>query len=419
MTEEQLPTADHTADEDEGRNDRLRTVLAVVLVLLVLLLIGLSVFVARVLAPAGKPTAQEVPEGLQWILSIYGYGPTDFEHIIAPNDTAIAPDGTIWVLDGQRGRVLAFGPDGDYTGRLIDTGPPAEGAGKLYAPSGLDVDEDGNVFVADYGRNAVLLFRPDGALVREWEVPLPLDVDVTGDRIAVSTRSGVALFTRDAELIGLVGTWGAGPEQFDMPRGVAQDELGNLFVADTHNRRVKAYSPDGELEWVFPESHRDASAISTQSAPGEPFQTPSGMTIDGSGRLVLVDPFNLQIIVLDPARKGAEVGRYGEHGTKDGLFFYPTGISYDSARDWFAIADTSNDRAQVVRIVGSGGGLPGAARRAFVGPLRLCAIPLILLLLAVVLLVMRRRSRDGLEDQAQAEAADGSHESPPQEELSR
>lgn len=396
-----VDTDEERQAEDRGAN-RLRTVLAVVLVLLVLLLIGLSFFVVRVLAPAGRPTADEVPEGLQWMFSLYGFGPTDFEQVIAPNDTAIGPDGTIWVLDGQRGRVLAFQPDGDYANRKIDTGRPAPGAGKLYAPSGLDTDEDGNVYVADYGNNAVLVFRPDGGYIREWEVPLPLDVDVTGDRIAVSTRSGIALFTREIEIMGLVGTWGSGPEEFDMPRGVVQDDEGNLYVADTQNRRVKAYSADGELAWIFPESHRDASAIPTQAGSSEPFQIPSGMTMDGSGRLVLMDPFNLQVIVLDPQREGAEVGRYGEHGTEDGRFFYPTGISYDPARDWFAVADTSNDRAQVVRIVGSGGGLPGVARRAFEGPVRLCAIPLILLLLAIAIAVLRRRARER-SDEAPAE----------------
>lgn len=401
MTDEHAtaaPPLEGRTDDDQERRDRVRTALAVVLALLVLLLIALSVFVARVLTPPGKPTQEQVPEGMQWILSIYGFGPTAFEQLKAPNDTAIAPDGTIWVTDGQRGRILAFDPRGEYADRKIDTGPPGPGAARLYAPSGIDCDEDGNVYVADYGNQRVMEFDSDGTYIREWEVPLPLDVDVSAERIAVSTRYGIALFTRESDLIGLIGQQGDGPEDFDMARGVAQADDGVIYATDTHNRRVKAYSADGELLWVYPASHADASKLPTAAATDEPFQIPSGMTIDGSGRLVVVDAFNLQIIVLDPARAGEVVGRYGDYGTKDGHFAYPTGIAYDPGRDWFAVADTENNRAQVVRIQGSGGGLPGAARRFFVGPFRLCAIPLILLLIAVAVAVMRRRTRRDEQD---------------------
>lgn len=416
MTDEQVTEVGHSAeareDEAQERRNRVRTALAVVLALLVLLLIALSFFVMRVLTPPGRPTQEQVPEGMQWVLSIYGFGPTAFEQLKAPNDTAVSPDGTIWVVDGQRGRILAFDPRGEYANRKVDTGPPAPGAARLYAPSGIDCDEDGNLYVADYGNQRVMEFGSDGVYVREWEVPLPLDVDVSEDRIAVSTRHGIALFTRDLDIVGLIGQHGDGPEDFDMPRGVAQGPDGTIYAADTHNRRVKAYSPEGELLWVYPASHADASKLPTVAAAEEPFQIPSGMTIDGSGRLVLVDAFNLEIVVLDPTREGEVVGRYGEYGTRDGYFAYPTGISYDPGRDWFAVADTENNRAQIVRIQGSGGGLPGAARRFFTGPFRLCAIPLILLLIAVVIAVMRRRAR---RDEREPAIADPDAEEEPRD----
>src|SRR5580698_9716947 len=36
---------------------------------------------------------------------------------------------------------------------------------------------------------------------------------------------------------------------------------------------------------------------------------------------------------------------------------YPTGIAYDKTRDWFAVADTSNNRVQIIRLPGTGGGV--------------------------------------------------------------
>lgn len=397
MTDENLEQ-----DDSQERRNRLRTVLAIVLALLVLLLIALTVFAVRLLTPAGGPSDVDVPEGLQWVLSIYGTGPTDADVFRAPNDAAVAPDGTIWVLDAQRGRIPAFRTDGSFTGVMVDTGPPRDHPGTLYGASGIDTDEDGNVYVANYGGNSVLVFDPDGRLVSEWEVPLPRDIDVGADRIAVTSVSGVALLDRQGELIGLIGQRGDGPEDFDNPYGVVQDDDGTLYVADTLNRRVKAYSADGDLLWVFPESHSDSADIPSQATEDEPFQLPLGMVMDSAGRLVLMDAFNLQIVVLDPEKQGAVVGRYGELGSDDGLFAYPTGLAYDAARDWFVVADTENDRAQVFRVDGSGGGLPAAARRLLAGPLRLCAIPLILLLIALVIAVLRRRARKREQDAVKA-----------------
>jgi len=145
------------------------------------------------------------------------------------------------------------------------------------------------------------------------------------------------------------------------------------------------------------------SAVGTKTPDAEEgefpvFQLPVGMTIDGNGRLVVLDAFDFQMVVLDPSREGRLVARYGDFGVEDGKFVYPTGIDYDPERDWFVVADTSNDRAQVIRIPDSGGDLLGAARRAWATPLRLCALPLILLLVALGVMIARAKRRKGSSD---------------------
>jgi sugar lactone lactonase YvrE len=402
----------HEQGDEDARVRRTRTALVAVLVLLALLLVGLVVFVAQVLTPAGAPRASsDTPVGLEWIRSIYGYGPSADQQFLGPVDTAVGPDGRIWVTDPQRARVLAFNPDGSYS-TLIHRGPAASGAGRIVRPEGVGTDEDGNVYVCDYGNEKVMVFSGSGELLREWPVPLPSDVAVRNGRVYVVSVPGVAVFDTNGTLIAVWGHRGRGPDEFDGPRGIAVGPDGTVYVADTLNGRAKAYDRDGNLRWIWPESRRIApiSGIVPTSTPGG-VQLPASCALDGRGRLILVDAFGFNLVVLRvDAKQATVVARYGEQGSKDGFFTYPTGLAYDQGRDWFAVADTANDRVQIVRIPGSSSNaFLAAVRRALPSSWWWCVIPLALLALAIALALLRRRARarDGAEPPREGEA-DGS-----------
>ena len=117
---------------------------------------------------------------------------------------------------------------------------------------------------------------------------------------------------------------------------------------------------------------------------------PQDVVLDAAGRLVAVDAFNFSILVMN-ATSGAIENSFGQEGTGDGQFVYPSSLAYDAKRDWFVVADTSNNRLQIVRIEGSGGGPGQAASRALSSPFRVCAIPLAALLAALAILFVTRR----------------------------
>ena len=73
---------------------------------------------------------------------------------------------------------------------------------------------------------------------------------------------------------------------------------------------------------------------------------------------------------------------------------YPTGIAYDRNRDWFAVADTSNNRIQILRIPDSGGSILAPAIGAFRLPMCLFCIPWLLWLAAIIYSVLRRRRQN-------------------------
>jgi hypothetical protein len=388
--------SDHHSDEEQDGPDRMRIALASILVLLLVLMGAMVYALFRILTPVGAPgiAGNPLPPGLTWVRSIYGYGPRDDQQFKSPTDCAISPDGTIWGTDPQGARLLAFNPDGSFKS-LIHRGPAGTGPGRLSRPEGVGTDESGNVYVADYGGNKVAVYTPDNKLLKEWEVPLPLDVTVTKERIYVSAVSGIAVFARDYSFVGLWGRRGTGPEEFDTPRGIVVASDGTVYVSDTNNARLKAYSKDGKLLWIWPKDRLEATRPGVGNKLKTQLQLPSAMSMDGKGRLVLVDPFRFQLLVIDPAAPEATklVAGYGDQGSSDGLFAYPTGIAYDVTRDWFVVADTSNDRLQIVRIPGSAANpIAPAVARAFAGPWWLCAIPLALLVLAAVLVFARVRA---------------------------
>jgi len=384
-------------------NSRQRAILSILVVVLFLVLVGAIYSVARLTAGKGAPQVKgTLPRGITWVRSIYGWGNAQSQRLNAPTDVAVGPNGTIWVVSGHR-TIAGFNPDGT--------------AKKVFEPKntasleGITVGDNGNLYVTDFG-GQVIEFTPDGTQVDQWKVELANEIDVRDGRIAVAAGEGVAVFTDDDSkvLFKLGSTRGWGKEQFDLPHGIVSGPDGTLFVSDTQNRRVKAYSSTGRLLWILGEApdrskpgaadvRSNATTMSTN-----PFLLPSGITMDGNGRLVVVDPFRFRIAVIDPETRkiaheesaGGKPGRqafYGEQGAVDGFFNYPTGIAYDKSRDWFAVADTFNNRVQIVRIPGSGGSPLALAVGSFRPPMCVLCIPWLLLLVAVLVLASRRRGQ--------------------------
>ena len=135
----------------------------------------------------------------------------------------------VYVSDTGNDRVLWWNGVNNFT-----TGTPADGvigqldlggsssgattASSLQDPRGLAVDAVGNLYVADRGNNRVLIFN------------YPV---TTG--MSASTVLGQTSFTTSGTVLSATG--------LNYPSDVALDSLGNVYVADTYNRRVLKYAP--------------------------------------------------------------------------------------------------------------------------------------------------------------------------------
>lgn len=407
---------DEVNDDRDARYRRQAIALGLILLLLVLLLVAIGSFVWKIVAPAGSAKARaNTTPGMTWVRSIYGWGPAANQQLNAPTSVSIGPRGTIWVGDEPRRFLVGFNPDGTFYKAVALKSRTATGPAP--APTSVFQAGNGEIYIVDQEAGHIFVCGEDGVVRRAWAVESPRDISVIGDRVYVSSAGTISVFSTDGRELFTIGTRGGEPEQFQSAHGMNVDAAGNLYVSDTLNARIKAYDKARKLLWIFPTyaQHVKRSASTLSGAPSRDasgnaaLELPMGMTLDGAGRLVGVDAFKFEVKVMDPKKKGIVTATYGDFGSDDGKFAYPSDIAYDRDRDWFAIADTQNNRIQIVQIEGSGGDLLAPARRALTGPGWVCAIPLLALLLLTVLAVLRRRRRDDdhIEEDGPDEAENG------------
>lgn len=383
---------------------RTRLVLTIAIALLGIMLVALVVVFVRLLTPFTPAEAAEKSE-MEWVRSMYGFGPAADQQLQSPSSVAIAPNGDVYATDPVRARVMVFRPDGTFR-RLLHTGRGGTGRGQFIRPESIDIDRNGDIYIADSWAKKIIVFDEDGVFSREWPVDVQArGVSVAEDRVYVLDQGKVLIFGTDGTRHGSFGTRGAAKGQIDGYQGIVA-RGGTIYVADSFNKRLQSFSENGTVSWVVPEgaaarsgpkrmTSRVGDGSGAKELPAHRWDLPQDLVFDGRGRLIVVDAFNFEIAVVDP-KTGLVSRSYGAFGRFDGEFFYPTSIDYDPARDWFAVADTQNNRVQIVRIPDSAPVNASAAWRALSSPYRYLAIPALMLVAALVLagLTARRIVRE-------------------------
>ena len=404
-------TPEQWREIERKRLRRTRRALVILLVVLVALLGSATAALVRVTQPVGRVTNPTDATGMTWVSSIYGWGNTSAEQLQGPQGVAVGPDGVIWATDQANSRVIGFNPDGSYAGMMFlgQRNDPRFPNAMQY-PTSVAVDSDNRIYIGDQVGNNIYVMTRDNKLVRKIYVPNPQSVAVSADRLVVGAASGFAILPKDSNTpIKVLGTQGMGEGQFMGVRGVAIGNNDTIYVVDQYNNRISAYDRNGVRKWIKvmgQPGDQKPVAGSTTATSTSGLQLPAQITVDGAGRLEVIDPFGFNIAVLDP-NSGNVLATYGDAGTGDGKFTYPSGIAYDPARDWFAVADTMNQRVELVRIPNSGGSIASGLRRNLSGPLRACLLPLLLIILAIIAGIqwrLAKRRRMAREQRAAAAA---------------
>ena len=308
-------------------------------------------------------------------------------------DVARDPDGNFYIAVPTRHKIFKVTPDGILT-TFAGTGVPSFGgdggpatSAQLDTPKALDVDTAGNVYIVDFGNLRIRKITADG-IIRT--------IAGTGSS-RYNGDGGLAIFAN-------LG-----------PSGVTVDSVGNVYIVDYRNNRIRRVTTDGRISTFagdgthglvrsasfpplsYPIAVSSESRITMDDAGnvywgedggvvekasqtvrsfvfGNSFafggSSPRGLAVDGSGNVFIAHGSILKVspegVITTVAGGGDPVDGYGDNGsataarlsTPSGVLVDPSGVLY--------IADTFNMRIRrvdpdgvITTIIGNDGGFSG------------------------------------------------------------
>jgi gliding motility-associated-like protein len=257
-------------------------------------------------------------------------------------------------------------------------------------PSGLGTDITGAVYVTDYGSDAIRKITPAGVVTTINGIAPPAGLTLDNQSsVYVSDFQGNVIYKlgviRNTTVF--AGTGSAGNQDglggsFNSPSGLAADAAGNIYVADQQNNSIRMITPAGVIKTIA-----GSGAIGSANGTGltASFNNPDGLAVDQQGNVFVADTKNNLVRKISPAGKVTTFAGNGTAGSTDGqgtgaYFNYPTGLAFDNYGDLF-VADFKNDAirkidpsGKVTTVAGTGtaGSVNGIGTAAsFNGPLSL------------------------------------------------
>ncbi len=297
---------------------------------------------------------------------VSGSAPGQFQ---TPRGLAIAPDGRIVVADSGNHRIQVFDAQGNYMtgwgsscdlyaeGRpgCVDpdgSGPLQLGDGQFREPWGVAVDQAGNIYVADTWNHRIQKFDPNGKFLKKWGYfvttdgqlgepvgmwgPRAIVIDADGNLYVADTgNKRVQEFDPEGNFLGQWGGGGVIEGRFDEPVGLAIDAQGNFYVADTWNRRIQKFNSSFAFlkEWPI-------AGWASESIVNKPY-----VAVDSAAGLVYAtDPEGYRVLVFDT--EGNFRATFGQYGADEKSLALPNGIAVDQAGNVYVV-DADNHRIMV------------------------------------------------------------------------
>jgi sugar lactone lactonase YvrE len=246
----------------------------------------------------------------------------------------------LWAPTSAEQRVTTVAGTGE---RAFSVDGGQASASALVRPLALAVGQAGEIYIAE--GNRIRQVKIDG-------------------RIATFAGTGVAGYGGDGGP--------AAQAHLNTPQGIAVDSLGNVYIADTLNNRVRRVDTDGTITTV---AGTGEAGYSGDGKPGRDakLNLPTGLAIGFNDTIVIADTGNnvIRQLGLDGAiRTVAGTGEAGYRGDAgravDAVLHAPAGLAFDGEGNLY-IADTLNQRVRRIDVTGQIATVAGTGVAGYLG----------------------------------------------------
>ena len=249
-------------------------------------------------------------------------GPTSIARFCSPRSIAIDNSGNIYVADAQNSTIRKVTLGGAVSILAGSAGvfgsADGQGTNALFSgPQGIALDTSGNLYVADTGNSTIRKVTQTGLVT-----PVAGNAGNPGSAEGSGTNA-----------------------QFYAPQGLALDNAGRIYVADTWNHTVRKIGSAGAVTTLAGSAGVFGSADGTASSAS--FNCPVGIAVNSSGTIFVTDYNNHTIRQVTSAGVVSTLaGWAGIWGSADGqnsaaLFFAPAGIAVFNSTTLY-VADSGN-----------------------------------------------------------------------------